>query len=304
MKHIKKYKLYENNTIKVLGDEKSDIYDCFLDIIDLGYNIEFNETELSSNDKYYNNIPTIKTNGLIIRLRNKNQINNQINKKDWSPVIFNNINYLQSVNDCLYSFIKKYNNVCEIKFYFEKNMDLTIICKELIKIENLSIDKNKINEIVKNHLIKKIKGIKCRFNIYNNDAAFEIHTSLDNKLIIDQITSDLKKMKYNDFCLKYKKKANNLFYTDSILLDIFENKNDIIENIKSDISKYLDKKIDIKPLNNNNDYIFYYKNIALFSIYISISYSSSDSKISRAFKTYFAKIKKYWVKIRIDYIDS
>lgn len=36
MKHIKKYKLYENNTIKVLGDEKSDIYDCFLDIIDLG----------------------------------------------------------------------------------------------------------------------------------------------------------------------------------------------------------------------------------------------------------------------------
>ncbi len=29
MKHLKKYKLYENNTVKVLGDEKSDIYDCF-----------------------------------------------------------------------------------------------------------------------------------------------------------------------------------------------------------------------------------------------------------------------------------
>ena len=63
MKHIKRYKLYEqsSNILPVLNETEEEISDYFLDIIDLGYNIVYEENKIS-------NYPIVEINTLSIKL--------------------------------------------------------------------------------------------------------------------------------------------------------------------------------------------------------------------------------------------
>lgn len=289
MKHIRKYnKLYEqsSNILPVLNETEEEISDYFLDIIDLGYNIVYEKKKISK-------LPIVEINILYIKLVNTKLLkliypnsNGLGSSGGGGCVLFNKLDYIQSVNDCLYSFMKKYESVCKINFYFENNMDLVIICEELLNVEKISINRKDINDIVENNLLKVVNKNKNNKLSKTNDtnSSYKIYCDVDKDEIKKQFISDYNKMNKTELSKKYYISDNLYTYSinDPIILD------EIIKGITEDISKYLNKKIDymketgyrLSSSDVNNSYLLYYNNLALFSINTNLKSTCTRCEIS------------------------